>query len=258
MHQVLMNLIVNARDAMPRGGRVTIETRNVQLTETDRKDGSEVTPGNYVLLEVRDTGIGMDPEVQARIFEPFFTTKELGQGTGLGLSTVYGIVKQSKGWITVESEPRQGTTFQIYLPGVDAGMPAETVPLQDAADLGGPETVLVVEDQAEVRKLTVEVLKSYGYKVLEAAHGEEALSLVARNEGPIDLMVTDVVMPGMMGNELAELLRSVEPQMRVLYTSGYGESVIAQRGVLAPGVEYLAKPFSPETLAAKVREVMGD
>jgi len=256
MEQVIMNLAVNARDAMPKGGKLTIETTNVELDEEYARKYISVKPGSYVMLSISDTGMGMAPEVKGRIFEPFFTTKEKGKGTGLGLSTVYGIIKQSGGNIWVYSEPSQGTTFKIYFPRVDE-------PLNEVGKKGveeelprGNETILLVEDEEEVRKLAAQVLMKQGYKVLEAPHGNDALLVCKQHEGPIQLVVTDVVMPGMNGCELAENLLSLYPEMKALYMSGYTDNTIAHHGILEPGLHYIQKPFSVEGLAIKVREVL--
>jgi PAS domain S-box-containing protein len=256
VEQVIMNLAVNARDAMPKGGKLTIETTNVGLDKEYARKHISVKPGSYVMLSISDTGIGMAPEVKGRIFEPFFTTKEKGKGTGLGLSTVYGIIKQSGGDIWVYSEPSQGTTFKIYFPRVDE-------PLDEVGKKGvegelprGNETILLVEDEEEVRKLAAQVLRKQGYKVLEASHGNDALLVCKQHEGPIQLMVTDVVMPGMSGCELAENLLSLYPEMKALYMSGYTDNTIAHHGILEPGLHYIQKPFSVEGLAIKVREVL--
>ncbi|MBE9570257.1 MAG: PAS domain S-box protein, partial [Proteobacteria bacterium] len=257
VQQVIMNLAVNARDAMPRGGKLTIETANVYLDETYAHDHEvELKTGPYVMLAVSDTGFGMDEKTRSRIFEPFFTTKEKGEGTGLGLSTVYGIVKQSGGYIWVYSEPEQGTTFKIYMPGVERE--AEPVKRQQTSleGLRGSENVLLVEDDKTLRNLAVKVLKQYGYSVIEAQHGEQALSICDQHEGPIHLMITDVVMPGMSGRELAGRLQSLRPEIKVLYMSGYTDNVIVHHGVLAPGVNFIEKPFSPGGLVRKVREVL--
>ncbi|MFY9724437.1 MAG: PAS domain S-box protein [Bryobacteraceae bacterium] len=255
MHRVIMNLLANARDAMPAGGKLTIETMNADISAADLAEHPELTPGRCVLLIVRDTGVGMDEQTRVHLFEPFFTTKGPGKGTGLGLPTVYGIVKQSGGWIRACSEVGQGTTFEIYLPCIDTEPAAEERPAA-AAESSNNETVLVVEDQDAVRRLTMSVLKSLGYRVLSAADGDEALGLEAMHEGSIDLVLTDVVLPGMTGKQLAERLKALRPATRVLYTSGYPRDVIADRGVVDRDVAYIAKPYSPKELAAKVREVL--
>ena len=258
LHQVLMNLAVNARDAMPSGGRLILETLNVQLDQSYSRTHPEVKPGQYALLSVTDTGVGMSEEAKLHIFEPFYTTKPKGTGTGLGLSTVYGIVRQMGGWIWVYSEEGKGTTFKIYFPLEDARCVAPQTRFGEAKVARGTETVLVVEDQPEVRKLVVEVLQGYGYRTLEAASGAEGLTASETYSGPIHLLVTDVVMPGMTGRDLAESLAKTRPEMKVLYTSGYTANVIAHQGVIKPGVAYLPKPFTPVQLAAKVREVLGE
>jgi PAS domain S-box-containing protein len=256
VNQVLMNLAINARDAMPNGGQIIIETSNIDIDEGYAGQHAGVEAGPHVLLSITDTGAGMTQEVMQHIFDPFFTTKGVGVGTGLGLSTVYGIVKQSGGWIWVYSEPGKGSTFKVYLPRT--GGAAEPLPprVSAAETLRGTETVLVVEDQAEVRKLTLSMLASRGYQLLEAANGNEALSLVERYPSPIHLLITDVVMPGMTGRELAAQLLARRPSLKTLYTSGYTADTIVHQGVLDPGVAYLPKPFSPAQLAAKVREVL--
>jgi len=255
MSQVLMNLLVNARDAMPRGGKVIIETTNVDLDKAYAERHPQVKPGPYVMLAVSDTGTGMDLETQKRIFEPFFTTKEPGEGTGLGLATVYGIVRQSGGWIWLYSEPGRGTTFKIYLARTVSG--PQPAPEGKAPEFAhGSETVLVVEDQPEVRKLTVSVLRDAGYRVLEAANGAAALQYFSEGGAQIDLLFTDVVMPGMTGRDLAARVAELSPATRLLYTSGYTANIIAQRGILEEGVDYLPKPFTPNRLLAAVRGIL--
>jgi nitrogen-specific signal transduction histidine kinase len=256
MDQVIMNLAVNARDAMPQGGLLTIETDNVFLDEAYARDHLEVTPGPYVMLAVTDTGMGMDAATQAHIFEPFFTTKEAGKGTGLGLSTVHGIIKQSSGHIWVYSEPGRGTTFKIYLPRVEeAAMPLQPA-VAPAASLRGPETILVVEDDESLRSVICQTLRSYGYTVLEAHHGNEAILVCGRHRGPIHLVLTDVVMPGLSGGELMERLAPLGRQMKVLFMSGYTEDTAALQNLLAAGAPFLEKPFKMTTLAQKVRAVL--
>ncbi|HEX4627276.1 MAG TPA: response regulator [Gemmatimonadales bacterium] len=254
LEQIIMNLAVNARDAMPKGGRLTIETGNVEMDEVYVRGHPLAQPGRYVMLAVSDTGVGMDAVTQARIFEPFFTTKEAGKGTGLGLATVYGIVKQSGGWIWVYSEPGLGTSFKVYLPRVDEPVtpPAAAPP----PALGGSETVLVAEDVPAVRLVARALLERQGYTVLEAADGDTALGLAATHQGEIHLLLTDVVMPGLSGRDLAIQLAALRPRMRVLYMSVYTDDAIVRHGILAPGIAYLQKPFTPDTLGRKVREVI--
>jgi CheY-like chemotaxis protein len=256
MEQVIMNLAVNARDAMLSGGKLVIETANVEFDENYPRVHVAMIPGRYVMLSVSDTGLGMTAEVRERVFEPFFTTKEKGKGTGLGLSTVYGIVKQSGGNILVYSEPGQGTTVKIYFPRVEE----ETDALfrRDSADLipQGSETVLVAEDESSVRNLATHILRHQGYKVLEAADGEEALRVTQECLGEINLLLTDVVMPRMGGKELADRLKTLRPRVKVLFISGFPDEAIAHHGVLTPGIDFLQKPFSPAALAQKVREVL--
>jgi len=256
LEQILINLVVNARDAMPDGGRVTIETADVTLTEEYASRREEVTPGEYVMLAVTDTGIGMSAETLAMVFEPFFTTKEAGKGTGLGLATCYGIVKQHRGHIAVYSEPGQGTTFRVYLPRAqDVSALRSPTPARGPAATGH-ETVLVVEDYGPVRHMVREVLSSLGYTVLVAADGEEALRVSRSHPGEIDLLVTDVVMPRLGGKDLATALRRERPDLRVLYSSGYTENAIVQQGTLKPGVAFIPKPYRPSDFADKVRSLL--
>jgi signal transduction histidine kinase len=257
IEQVILNLAVNAKDAMLSGGKLTIQTANVELDENYARSHIIVTPGNYVILSVSDTGVGMTPEIKERIFEPFFTTKEKGKGTGLGLSTVYGIVQQSGGNIWVYSEPGLGTTFKIYLPRIEEGTESLRPAAVSTKPLGGSETILLVEDEEMVRKLACTVLEKNGYRVLEAPNGEEALRIAQEHSAKqIHLMITDVVMPRMSGRELADCLESVRPEMKVLYMSGYTDDAIIHHGVLDPGIAYIQKPFAPDVLALKVREVL--
>lgn len=256
IEQVIVNLAVNARDAMPGGGKLTIEMANTVLDEAYAATHLEVKPGEYVMLAISDTGVGMDDQVKACLFEPFFTTKERGWGTGLGLATVFGIVKQSHGHIWVYSEVGQGTTFKIYLPRVTGGRPSPVRPPQQPAAARGAETLLLVEDEPLVRQMTRDILLSLGYRVLAAGDGAEALQVAAAQQGPIQLLLTDVVMPRMSGKELADQLRSGRPEMRVLYTSGYADNAIMHHGVLAEGAHFLSKPYEAEALARKVRAVL--
>ncbi|MEK7235510.1 MAG: PAS domain S-box protein [Nitrospirota bacterium] len=256
IEQVIMNLAVNARDAMPRGGRLTIETKNVTIGKGARQDAVGVEPGSYVLLAVRDNGQGMDAETQSHLFEPFFTTKEQGKGTGLGLSTVYGIVKQSGGSIIVESAPGRGTTFRIYFPRVEREAQGPAGGTDAIEPAHGHETILLVEDEPSVRGLVHETLRLHGYTVLEARHGIEALLTGARYGGPIHLLLTDVVMPQMSGPEVAEKLVTVRPGLKVLYMSGYPDHPVFDQGGVSRETSFLAKPFSPHVLAQKVREVL--
>ncbi len=255
--QVLLNLAVNARDAMPQGGRLTLRTANRSLTGQEGNGVFEVRAGDYVVLEVEDTGSGMTPEILSHIFDPFFTTKEVGKGTGLGLSTVYGIVKQSGGYIWVESAPDAGARFHICFPRVDEAF-ERPAPVSAAAPTlaRGEETVLVVEDEAAVRSLVRTILRSRGYRVLVAGNGREALERIAAHDGTIDLLLTDVVMPEMSGRELTGLVAARHPRIRVLYMSGYTTDVISEGGLLEPGVNFLQKPFGPELLGQTVRQLL--
>jgi two-component system cell cycle sensor histidine kinase/response regulator CckA len=256
IEQVIMNLAVNARDAMPDGGKLKIETANVMLDHAYTRNHPGSRAGDYVLLSVTDTGSGMDAGTLAHIFEPFFTTKERGKGTGLGLATVYGIVKQSNGYIWVDSAPGKGSSFHIYLPRYEGAAHAEEQKKESAEKLRGSETVLLVEDAEPLRKLAHSYLESSGFKVLTAGSGEEALQVAANFPGTFDLLLTDVVMPGMNGRVLAEHLMPRQPGMRVLYMSGYTDSFIAGHGVLEPGTHLLHKPFTEEVLIRKAREVL--
>jgi two-component system, cell cycle sensor histidine kinase and response regulator CckA len=256
VEQVVLNLVVNARDAMPKGGRLTIETTNIDLDRGYASSHAVVEPGPYVMLTVTDTGCGMDSETQARIFEPFFTTKGPGRGTGLGLATVYGVVKQSGGYIWVYSEVGHGTTFKVYLPRVAA--PAEKLipEKQNAAPSPGTETILFVEDEENVRELVSEYLKARGYTVLEAGDGLAALELSAKHSGAIQLLITDVVMPKLSGRELATRVSAKRKDLKVLYISGYTDDSVFRHGVLEGGMSFLQKPFNLKALAEKVREVL--
>jgi CheY-like chemotaxis protein len=256
LEQVIMNLVVNARDAMPDGGRLTLETANEYVAEDDPRAGPELPPGWYVVLTVSDTGSGIAPEIQASIFDPFFTTKEPGRGTGLGLSTVYGIVKQSGGHIEVESAPDRGSVFRIYIPQLVAPAPRRLGMRSLEPGPRGDETILLVEDEEAVRVFASKALERQGYTVLEARHGRDALLRLADYAGPIQLLITDIVMPEMGGGELARRLTAERTDLRVLYMSGYADGETARRG-LGVGAAYLQKPFTSEALAKKVREVLG-
>ena len=258
LQQVLMNLAVNARDAMPSGGTLLIRTGNVELGEDYTQQHADVRPGAYVLMEVSDTGIGMSEDVRAHLFEPFFTTKKPGEGTGLGLATVYSIVKQTGGSIWTYSEPGKGTTFKIYLPRAgEEATPKTGTPRLSAATLRGTETILVVEDQESLRRIAKLVLTKYGYQVLEAGNAAEALVLAECHAHAIHLAVIDVVLSGMQGPELADRLKVLRPRIEIIFTSGYSEYTMIQRGILNRDAPFLSKPFSPEALVAKVREVLG-
>jgi CheY-like chemotaxis protein len=257
IQQILMNLVVNARDAMSAGGRLTIETRQVRVDAEQAARNAGARPGDFVCLTVSDTGAGMDSETLGHIFEPFFTTKPLAVGTGLGLSTVYGIVRGSSGWIEVESAPGAGAAFRIFLPSVAGGgaPEAQAAALEDAA--AGRQTILLVEDQPGVRELSASILKGVGYAVLEADGGAEALAVAAAHPGEIDILVSDVVMPGMTGPQLARELRALRPMVKVLYMTGYATEAQMGAAMAGENVHQLSKPFTPAALAAKVREVLG-
>jgi two-component system, cell cycle sensor histidine kinase and response regulator CckA len=255
LNQVILNLALNSCDAMPQGGSLTLETHEVDLDEADTKAHPDLRPGRYVLLTVTDTGCGMTPEVQARILEPFFTTKNEGHGTGLGLSVVLGIVQQSGGLLDVESNPGAGTKFKIYLPAAQepAEGPAQSAP---SKPIGGSEIILLVEDEEPVRVAAGLMLKALGYRVLQAASGEEALRLFEASREKIGLLITDVVMPGMSGPQVAEALRARDPDLRVLFQSGYTDDTVVRWGILHAEVAFLKKPFTLEVLARQVREVL--
>jgi hypothetical protein len=256
VEQVLLNLVINARDAMPLGGKLTIETGNADLDGTYVADHAEARVGTHAMLTVSDNGIGMDAETLVRIFEPFFTTKAVGTGTGLGLSTVYGIIKQSGGNVWAYSEPEGGSTFKVYLPAASEPLSAGLVPQPRPALVNGTETIFVVEDEDAVRELTVGMLRKRGYTVFATGSPEEALRLVAERREPFDLLLTDLVMPGMNGRELAERLTARIPALRTLYMSGYADEAVIRNGVLEAGTAYLEKPFSAADLAVKVRETL--
>jgi CheY-like chemotaxis protein len=250
MEQVIMNLVVNARDAMPQGGRLAIETSNVELSEDDARLHPTLQAGPYIVLSVADTGIGMDAETQTRIYDPFFTTKEVGKGTGLGLSTVYGVVKQSGGHIWVYSEVGQGTTFKIYLPRVDEAPRAEKPKLDATKTFHGAETILVVDDEEALRELTCSLLSDSGYAVLEAKSPDHALQIAREHRETIDLLLTDVVMPGMNGQVLAQKLAVMRPDIKVVYMSGY--TGFTHLGLLDSEAVFVPKPITRETLLRKI------
>jgi two-component system cell cycle sensor histidine kinase/response regulator CckA len=257
IEQVIMNLAINARDAMPNGGKLTLETANLAFEKESVKSHPELKPGDYVMLAITDTGTGMSAETKARIFEPFFSTKGVGQGTGLGLSTSYGIVKQSGGHLSIYSEPGRGTICKIFLPQAKPQVKAALPPLQATALPGGAETILMVEADPALREMAATLLSRLGYKILSAADGREALSLKPqRGVGQIDLLFTDLVMSDMSGNELSERVRLSYPHTRILFTSADAENAIFQPGVQNKGVALLQKPFTPSALARKLREVL--
>ena len=256
LEQVVMNVVVNARDAMPGGGKLIVETANAEVDQTYAGLNVDLRPGSYVVLAISDTGMGMDSETVTHLFEPFFTTKAPGKGTGLGLATAYGIVKQSGGAISVYSEPGRGTTVKIYLPSAVAKAAAEVAEAEPASALRGSGTILVLEDEPRVRKLVCEVLAGRGYQVLEAVRGEEAVRMAAEHHGRIHLLLADVVMPEMSGPQVLEQIRARHPETKVLFMSGYTDEAMAHHGILDSGAPFLQKPFLPETLARKVREVL--
>jgi len=255
--QVMVNLVVNARDAMPHGGKLTIKTANVDLDEDFfHSEGIKPACGTYAMIAVSDTGIGMDEETQLRIFEPFFTTKERSKGTGLGLATVYGIVKQNAGYIFAHSEPGQGATFKVYLPRVEGEATSFEKEQGPMNGFRGSETILLVEDDDTLRDLAKKILQRHGYSVLDAHNGEKALRVTDKHHGPLHLILTDVVMPGMNGREVVERLQSLRQDIKVLYMSGYLDNGIAPHGILDPGINFIEKPFTPKSLVMKVRRVL--
>jgi CheY-like chemotaxis protein len=256
LEQVVVNLAVNARDAMPRGGRLCLSTRALTLHQELDELPLPVPPGQYVVLSVSDTGDGMPPAIMSRIFEPFFTTKEKGHGTGLGLSTVYGIVRQSDGHIGLDSTVGKGTTFRVYLPRVEVLAEPEKPLTQTPVSLAGKETILLAEDEGQLRKLYTALLRKMGYQVLETANAKEALEVAVDYRGAIDLLITDVVMPEISGPELARLLEESGTKVPVLYISGYTSDAIVRHGLLRPGVNYLQKPFAPIDFARRVRQLL--
>jgi two-component system, cell cycle sensor histidine kinase and response regulator CckA len=256
LQQILLNLALNSRDAMPSGGLLTFRTENRTLNGGASRREAHIAPGDYVVLEVADTGIGMDEVTQSHIFEPFFTTKGQGKGTGLGLSTVYGIVKQSGAGISVESAPQQGTTFCVYFPRTDGYALAQPAECEQSSPVAGNETILLVEDDSSVRELVERVLRSRGYNVLSAQHGTAALSLASERDWPVDLVLTDMVMPAMSGRELVEALQVERPRLRVLYMSGYTDDEVLRRGLHDPNTSFIQKPFTAENLATQVRKVL--
>jgi signal transduction histidine kinase len=256
IEQVVLNLVINARDAMPGGGIITVETGNVELDAAYASQHAGVQPGSYVMLAVSDTGIGMDEATKSHIFEPFFTTKEMGKGSGLGLATVYGVVQQSGGHVWVYSEPGRGSTFKVYLPRVEDEEGKAAVGADEKPTIRGHETILVAEDDRQVRDLTVAILKACGYAVLDVESARDAVQLCQQHGGEIHLFLADVVMREMSGPDLARRVQNVRPRMKVLFMSGYTDSDIVHQGMLDPGIEFLAKPFTPSALAGKVRQVL--
>jgi CheY-like chemotaxis protein len=254
--QVIMNLAVNSRDAMPKGGKITIETANQDLDQDYMAGHADMPAGSYVMLAVSDTGSGMSPEVQKHIFEPFFTTKATGQGTGLGLATVYGIVKQSGGYIWAYSEIDQGAVIKVYLPRLDAEVDKVPAGNISSENLRGDETILLVEDEEIVRRLSKKILETCGYTVIEAMDGAEAVEICRRDDQPIDLLLTDVVMPKMSGRQLVQELAGIRPDLDVLFMSGYTDDSIVRHGVIESGENFIQKPFTFNALATKVRSML--
>jgi CheY-like chemotaxis protein len=256
LEQAILNLVVNARDAMPAGGRLEIETADLEVSEGAGPEGQEIPAGRWVRVSVRDSGVGMDAETLAHIFEPFFTTKLRGKGTGLGLATVYGIVEQSSGQIRVRSKPGAGTAFDIYLPRIEAPIEKTPAALPGRGAREGTETVLLVEDEESVRTMVERVLRERGYQVLTAGDGESALRVSRERDGAVHLLLTDLVMPGLSGSETADRLRHERSDMRVLFMSGHADERAVPSALLASGAAFIQKPFTPFALAAKVREVL--
>jgi CheY-like chemotaxis protein len=256
IQQIVMNLAVNARDAMPYGGKLTIETSNVEIDAAYIDNHPAIKPGSYVMLAISDNGIGMDAETKARLFEPFFTTKVKGKGTGLGLSTVYGIVKQSNGYVWVYSELGQGTTFKMYFPCIKARQSNSRLEAQGQSEIIGSETILVVEDEAPVRALTSRILRDRGFTVIEALDGNEALAIADHHSGPIHLVLTDVIMPGISGVSLVSKLETKRAGIKAIYISGYADNAIVHQGILNPDVDFVQKPFSVDKLLAHVKKAL--
>jgi CheY-like chemotaxis protein len=256
MEEVLVNLVINARDAMPGGGRLIIDTKNVVLDDTYIKRRSLVKPGSYVMISISDSGSGMDEDTQARIFEPFFTTKEKGKGTGMGLATVYGIIKQSGGYIWVYSEKGLGTTFKLYLPVVDEVIVEEREPVGTDQKLRGTETLLVVDDESEVRSLVSEMLRFYGYNVMEAHNASTALLILEKHKEDVDLVLTDIVMPEVNGFQLVEKIMPLYPRIQIVFMSGFTDTVTADHKYLDKDKNFIQKPFGANDLVQKVRDVL--